>query len=441
MQYYKNLLAKKNLKVTYLDVSNPMADIRQWKKEITAREITEIHLIDPVDDWLLNRLRKVATGIKLEIHESPMFLNNAEATGAYFRKDKKKFFQTDFYKRQRKRLNLLLDNNGEPLGGQWTFDTENRKKYPRSKTPPAIHFPGPSDYWKEAVTYVEQHFDRNPGILDQNRIYPLTHEEARSWLKQFLEFRFHDFGAYEDAMVAGQSYLNHSLLSPLLNIGLLHPEEVISETIDYTKAHEIPLNSTEGFIRQIIGWREFIRGIYVAKGSFSRTRNFWGFKNKIPASFYNGTTGILPVDETIKGVLKTGYAHHIERLMVLGNFMLLCEFDPNEVYRWFMELFVDAYDWVMVPNVYGMSQFADGGTFATKPYIAGSNYLKKMSDFPGGDWQDIWDGLFWRFIAKHGDFFKTNPRLSMIYHSLQRMDKEKKSEHLRIANSFLNSLN
>jgi len=180
--------------------------------------------------------------------------------------------------------------------------------------------------------------------------------------------------------------------------------------------------------------------MYEAKGSFSRTKNFWGFERKIPASFYDGTTGIVPVDETIKQVLKTGYCHHIERLMVLGNFMLLCEFDPDEVYRWFMELFIDAYDWVMVPNVYGMSQFADGGLFATKPYISGSNYLMKMSDHKKGDWQPAWDGLFWRFMHVNRDFFLKNPRLGMLVRTFDKMSDEKQQNHLQNAEDFLETL-
>ena len=217
------------------------------------------------------------------------------------------------------------------------------------------------------------------------------------------------------------SILNHSILSPLLNVGLILPTEVLNRTLNFAEKENIPINSTEGFVRQIIGWREFIRGMYVCKGSYSRTRNFWGFKGKIPKSFYDGTTCIDPIDKTIKKVLQTGYCNNIERLMILGNFMLLCEFDPDEVYRWFMELFIDAYDWVMVPNVYGMTLFADGGTFATKPYIGGSNYIKKMSNYPKGEWEQIWDGMFWRFVMKHQDFFRTNPRTSMLFHSLNKM--------------------
>ena len=205
----------------------------------------------------------------------------------------------------------------------------------------------------------------------------------------------------------------------MLNVGLITPQEIVSESLQFARKNNIPINSTEGFIRQIIGWREFIRGIYECKGSEQRTKNFWGFKRKIPKSFYDGSTGIEPIDITIKKVLKTGYCHHIERLMVLGNFMILCEFDPDEVYRWFMELFIDAYDWVMVPNVYGMSQFADGGLMATKPYISGSNYLMKMSDYKKGEWQTIWDALFWRFMHVHRDFFSKKSKARNAYPNLR----------------------
>jgi deoxyribodipyrimidine photolyase-related protein len=223
----------------------------------------------------------------------------------------------------------------------------------------------------------------------------------------------------------------------MLNVGLLTPQYIIDEALLYASNHEIPLNSLEGFMRQIVGWREFIRAVYELKGNEERTKNYWGFTRKIPDSFWNGTTGIEPIDSTIKKVLETGYCHHIERLMVLGNFMLLCEFDPDEVYRWFMELFIDAYDWVMVPNVYGMSQFADGGLMATKPYISGSNYVMKMSDYKKGAWQTIWDGLFWRFMHTHRTFFLQNPRLGMLVRTFDKMSDEKKNLHLKNAEEYL----
>ena len=225
-----------------------------------------------------------------------------------------------------------------------------------------------------------------------------------------------------------------------MNVGLLDPNYLVKTTVDYAKKHNIPINSTEGFIRQIIGWREFIRGVYIAKGTEERTKNFWNFSRKMPAAFYNGTTGLEPFDDSIKKITKTGYIHHIERLMIVGNLMLLCEIDPDEVYRWFMELSIDSYDWVMVPNVYGMSQFADGGLMSTKPYISGSSYILKMSDYKKGDWCSIWDALFWNFINNHKEFFKKNPRMRMLVSSFEKMNPEKKKALLETSATFIENL-
>jgi deoxyribodipyrimidine photolyase-related protein len=207
--------------------------------------------------------------------------------------------------------------------------------------------------------------------------------------------------------------------------------------LDAAVDYNTPLNSLEGFIRQIVGWREFIRAVYEREGRAQRTKNYWGFTRKIPPAFWKGTTGVEPVDIVIQKVLQNGYTHHIERLMVLGNFMLLCEFDPGEVYRWFMEMFVDAYDWVMVPNTYGVICFADGGLMTTKPYISGSNYLLKMGTWKKGPWQEVWDALFWRFMFMHQDFFNQNPRLSMLLRMFEKMPHEKRQGHLSIADNFL----
>ena len=171
-----------------------------------------------------------------------------------------------------------------------------------------------------------------------------------------------------------------------------------------------------------------------------KEKNFWQFNRKIPQSFYDGSTGIYPLDQTIKKILKTGYAHHIERLMIIGNFMLLCEFDPDEVYRWFMELFIDSYDWVMVPNVYGMSQFSDGGLMSTKPYISGSSYILKMSNYKKGDWTITWDALFWNFIDKKRSFFEKNPRMRMLINNYDKMKSDKKAFLINTAENYLSSL-
>ena len=441
MKAYQSYLQSLNLKVNYIESNNILSDIRQFKQEIKSRNIKTINIIDPDDDWLEQRIKALSNNCEINTHANPQFLNKKEDLAGFFRKDKKSFFQTTFYKQQRKRLGILIDDEQKPVGGKWTYDNDNRKKYPKNKLPPAVHFPGKSEEWNEAIIYTQNLFPDNPGSISNDRLYPITHKEAQEWLEQFLTYRFYDFGIYEDAIVKEASILNHSILSPLMNIGLIKPNEVINRVLLFSEQENIPINSTEGFIRQIIGWREFIRGMYLCKGRFSRTENFWGFNRKIPKSFYDGTTGIDPIDQTIKKVLKTGYCNHIERLMILGNFMLLCEFDPDEVYRWFMELFIDAYDWVMVPNVYGMCMFADGGTFATKPYIGGSNYIKKMSNYPKGEWEEIWDGMFWKFVIKHEQIFRSNPRTSMLLYSLNKMSDEKREKHVENADYFtLNTL-
>jgi deoxyribodipyrimidine photolyase-related protein len=440
MKFYQDFLERKKIKVIYIDSSNELSDIRKLIPHLKQNGIEEIHFAEVADNWLEKRIKQTAEkyGIKIHEYSSPAFLNNKDELNKYFGV-KKKYSQTDFYIKQRKRLGLLLDDNESPVGGKWTYDTENRLRYPAAKKPPKVNMPSVNKYYKEAVKYVNQNYSDNYGEINKSFIYPTTFKESKKWFNEFLEKRFSEFGIYEDAIVAEENTLHHSVLTPVLNIGLLTSKYIVEETLNYSEKHKIPLNSVEGFIRQIIGWREFIRGVYEISGSFQRTKNYWGFKRKIPKSFWNGTTGIEPLDITIKKVLQTGYCHHIERLMVLGNFMLLCEFDPDDVYRWFMELFIDAYDWVMVPNVYGMSQFADGGLMATKPYISGSNYLIKMSDFQKGEWQLIWDGLFWRFMDKHRKFFLSNPRLGMLIKTFDKMSKERKNNLLSAAENYLNN--
>lgn len=442
MKHYEKFLTGQGRKVIYIEAQDELSDVRKLLPALKTQDISGIHYIDPVDDWLEKRIKSGAEkfDLQLSVYSNPMFLNTIEELKEFFKPGKKKFFQTEFYIQQRIKHNILLDKENKPLGGKWSFDAENRLKYPKSKKPPDISFPASDEIYQEAVEYVNLHFPSNPGELSKNPLYPAHFKAAREWLKQFMETRFFDFGPYEDAIVERESILHHSVLTPMLNAGLLTPQQIIDSTLDYASNHEVPLNSLEGFIRQIIGWREFIRGLYVFRGVEQRNKNFFGFTRKIPASFYYGTTGIEPLDITIKKLLRTGYCHHIERLMVLGNFMLLCEFDPDEVYRWFMELFIDAYDWVMVPNIYGMSQFADGGLMATKPYISGSNYLMKMSDYEKGDWQQTWDALFWRFMHVHRDFFLSNPRLGMLVRSFDKMPAQKQNQLLTEAETFLRNL-
>jgi deoxyribodipyrimidine photolyase-related protein len=441
MQYYRQYLQSQNIKVSFIQAQDKDADIRELLRTIKDQGHKKIVMVDPTDNWLQRRTQARCHSLGLEISTlpSPLFINSSQEISEYF-KDKKRMFQTDFYKWQRKHRDLMMDGPNQPQGGKWSYDDENRLKYPKGQQAPQTHFPKPNTFWDEAINYVNTHFPHNYGQLNTQFAYPCTHQQAEQWMQDFFTQRFKEFGPYEDAIVPGENIINHSLLSPLINTGLLCPKHVVSSAIQYASSHAIPLNSLEGFVRQILGWREFIRAVYELKGTQQRQGNFWGFSRKIPQSFWNATTGIEPIDSTIKMVLQTGYCHHIERLMLLGNFMLLCEFDPKEVYKWFMELFIDSYDWVMVPNVYGMSQFADGGIFATKPYISGSSYVLKMSHYKKGEWQATWDGLFWRFMHHNRSFFLSNPRLGMLISTYDKMATEKQELHLSNAQTFIDML-
>lgn len=441
MKFYESYLQENSIAVVYIESTKELSDIRNLIPFLAKNGITEIHYCDTTDNWLEKRITTKSNENNIELHQYPsqLFINTKQENEVYF-KDKKRCFQADFYIHQRKKLNILIDENQKPVGGKWSFDAENRLKYPKDKKSPIITHPTINHFYEEAIDYVQNNFSNNYGTTSAKFIYPVNFIQSQQWLQLFLATRFAEFGEYEDAIIDNEYVLHHSVLTPMLNVGLITSLQIINEALDYAKKHNISMNSTEGFIRQIIGWREFIRAVYEQKGTQERTTNYWKFTRKIPASFWNGTTGIEPVDIVIKKVLATGYCHHIERLMVLGNFMLLCEFDPNEVYKWFMEMFIDAYDWVMVTNVYGMSQFADGGLMATKPYISGSNYLMKMSNFKKGNWQLIWDGLFWRFMHVHRDFFLSNPRLGMLINTFDKMPIEKRDNHLKAANDYLNEL-
>ena len=437
MKYYENYLKENHIEVEYIQATEKSSDVTELINTLENTNTSSINYYDVCDNWLDKKIKKACHKKQLNYHQytTPLFLNSETDLSNYF-SEKSKYFQTDFYIQQRKKLGVLLDEQQKPIGGKWSFDADNRLKYPKDKTPPIVNFPNQNRYYQEAIIYVNTNFGHHYGEINLQIIYPTTHAESETWLTEFLETRWADFGQYEDAIVGDELVLNHSLLTPMLNIGLLTPLQVIETSLQYAEQNNIPFNSVEGFVRQIIGWREFIRGIYVVKGTEERTRNYWQFNKKIPASFYNGTTGIEPIDVVIKKVLKTGYCHHIERLMILGNFMLLNEYDPDEVYQWFMELFIDAYDWVMVPNVYGMSQFADGGLMASKPYISGSSYVLKMSHYKKGDWCDTWDALFWEFMNKQRAFFSSNPRLGMLLKTYDKMSEEKRNNYKRVVAVF-----
>lgn len=439
MQFYKDYLQKQGFDCYYVEApagKSLESLCAEWK----ADGIEALQLCDPSDYLLKRRLTRYAKkeGLRLQWEENPNFVSPLNWLKSTL-ENTKNYRMHSFYIEQRKRLQVLVTEEGKPLGGKWSFDAENRKKLPKDIVLPELYRPERNVYVVEAQDYATEHFPDAWGKAE-NFAYACTFEEAEQALADFLEKRMFRFGDYEDAIAPNAHYLFHSVLTPYLNTGLLQAQEVLDAVLSAHKEKDYPLNSLEGFVRQIIGWREYMRGIYELEGSFERTHNHFGFTRKIPRSFWEGTTGIEPIDNCIQKVSETAYLHHIERLMILGNFMLLCEFDPDEVYRWFMEVFIDAYDWVMVPNVYGMSQYSDGGLITTKPYVSGSNYIRKMSPYKKGEWAEIWDGLYWRYIHEYQSHFKGNPRMSMMLSLLKRMKSEKLEGHLERANAFLKQL-
>ena len=374
--------------------------------------------------------------IDYQIFQSPMFLNSRKEFIEFAKEQKKLIRMSSFYQKMRTKMNILIDESNKPLGGKWSYDEDNRKKIPKNTLLPNIpNIKNHSDI-NSLKLKINSKFNDHPGSAD-NLWIPTNREESLRWLDNFFKEKFFNFGNYEDAIVSENNFLFHSAISPILNMGLLTPDEVIKKALNFANLNSIPINSLEGFIRQIIGWREFIRGIYHYKGEEEQTSNFWKHDRKLTDDWYNGTTGITPLDDAIKDCLKYGYTHHIPRLMVICNIMNISKINPNEIYKWFMEMFVDSSDWVMVPNVYGMGTFADGGIFATKPYSCGSNYMLKMSNYKKDEWCDIVDGLYWMFMSDNISFFKSNPRLAILVKSLERMNKERKDMIFKKALNFI----
>jgi len=389
------------------------------------------------DKAMETRIREFARAREIARDEraSPMFLTSRESF-AGFAADRKQLRMASFYRDERIRQGLLLEGDDEPLGGRWSLDEENRKKLPKQVDPPVIRPPDATRHVADVKALVAEHFAAHPGNAE-DFWWPTTREQALAWLDQFVDERLERFGPYEDAMTTRSSTVFHSAISPVLNMGLITPGEVVDKVLAAFEGCDLPLESVEGFVRQVIGWREFIRGVYRERSSDMESGNFFDHRRGMTDSWYEGCTGIVPLDDTIRTATRLGWTHHIPRLMVAGNLMTLCEIRPDLAHRWFMEMYVDSSEWVMGPNVYGMALFSDGGLFATKPYICGSNYLKKMSDYANGDWCDIVDGLYWRFIDRLRDFFAGNPRLALMPKALDRQKPDRLERIYAAAERFL----
>lgn len=437
MRSYADELKENDFKVHYEKFSE-VPFIERLSDFITKHKIKKIVIPEIQDKFFEKALLELfsAKDLAVEILESPMFLCSRQEFKNYLFYHPKPFMKT-FYERERKRQEILLSPNGKPVGGHWSFDVENRKKAPKTLTNKELPKHSPNKHLKEISKIVEENFSGHPGDVN-NFWLPTDRKGALKSLRFFLHHHMSDFGDYQDAITPRAPFLYHSVISPALNAGLITPEEVVNEAIQsMEKNAEIPLHSVEGFVRQVMGWREFVRGIYQNFSDVEEKSNFFNHHGKLTKHWYDGTTGLPPVDDAIKKANEYGYCHHIERLMILSNVMLLSELHPHQVHQWFMELFVDSADWVMGPNVYGMGQFSDGGLFATKPYISGSNYILKMSDYKKGEWCEVWDGLFWRFIGNNSKFFAKNPRMNMMVKLLEKMDPSKKKNLLAQANEFI----
>ncbi len=440
MREYRDELIAHGINVNYrqLEEKNRTLDYQTiLLRFVRENNIEHLNFFEIEDKFFENQIVSMLkkNSVKFTFHTNPMFMITRQEFSNWYGHSKT-FRLAHFYKNARKKFNILLDNENNPVGGQWSFDEENRKKIPKNLTLPLLKYPEQSKYHGEILKIINLFFSDHPGETE-NIWFPVTRKGAEKHLDDFLENKLENFGIYEDAMVEGKNFLFHSCLSALLNIGLITPDVVIKKVVDVFEKNNAPLNSVEGFVRQILGWREFIRGIYQIRSEQQQSRNYWRHNKRIKNSWYEGTTGILPVDDSIKSVLSDGYNHHIPRLMVICNIMNLCEVNPDEIFKWFMEMYIDSSDWVMVPNVYGMATFSDGGLMSTKPYTCSSNYILKMSNYPRGDWCNIVDGLYWKFVEKHKSFYASNVRLAFQLRMLEKLSEERKSLIFSEANRFI----
>jgi deoxyribodipyrimidine photolyase-related protein len=391
-------------------------------------------------------------GVPIEVLPTNQFLVSQPDFSAWAA-ESKRLLMENHYRRIRKKLGILMDGNGEPAGGAWNFDSANRETYAAFAknriTTEAAPRERPDEITRHVVGLVKREFNHHPGDADRFWL-AVTREDALKWLHDFVDQRLSHFGPWEDVMSQNEPVLFHSVLSPLLNIGLLSPKECVDTAIKSYQSGQAPLASVEGFVRQIIGWREFINGVYWHRMPGYDQLNELEARRELPAWLYTAETEMNCLRQVIQQVIATGYNHHIQRLMVLGNFFLLAGIAPAAVLRWFTEMYVDAHDWVMAANVIGMILHADGGYMATKPYAAGAGYIHKMSNYcvncrfkpdqrTGPD-ACPFNYLYWNFYAVHEKRFAHNPRVGMMIKTWRNKPETEKKEIRKRANSFLNAL-
>jgi len=449
--YYDYLKNNYNNKIIYLEYKdNINKTIKKIKKN---NDISDIKIYNPIDHTIINEFIKISKkiNVNLDIINNSGFICTIEEYNEYIQTNKNKniYIHNSFYIWCRKKFNLLMKNN-KPIGNKWSFDNENRLKFPndyKENINDIINL-DKNKYIEEAKEYVNKNFKNNHG--SDNYYLPIDFENAKKHLKIFLSKRLNNFGPYEDAVSENIIFGNHSVLSPLINIGLITPNYILDVIIKYIKKNNIKIQSVEGYIRQLF-WREFCVLVYLNKNIELEKNNFFNHKNKLNKTWYNGTTNINLLDNLIKKALEYGWLHHIERLMYIGNFMLITKIKPKIAYKWFMELFIDAYPWVMSPNVYGMSQHSSGTLMMKRPYFSSSNYIDKMSSYKkiynyyntiklssthNYEWFELWDALFYNFINDNKKYLKNNYSTANLVNIWNNFDKTKKRHLLNISKLY-----
>lgn len=383
-------------------------------------------------DWRLEQSLRHC-GVPIHWHQDNRFLCTRDGFAAWA-KGRKQLRMEFFYREMRRDSGLLLNADGTPAGGAWNFDADNRKALPKGVRPPAPLRVEPDAITRDVLTLVGQRFANHYGSLE-GFDYPVTAEQAERLWQHFLDNGLADFGDYQDAMADGEPFLFHSRISAALNIGLLDLRRICAEVEAAYRAGDVPLNAAEGFIRQLIGWREYVRGIYWLRMPEYAEGNRFGNSRVLPEFYWTGKTRMNCMRQAIGQTLEHAYAHHIQRLMITGNFALLAGIAPKAICDWYLAVYMDAFDWVELPNTLGMVMHADGGYLGSKPYCASGQYIKRMSNHCQGCSYKVsestgesacpFNALYWHFLMRHREPLERNPRIGMVYRNLARMTEAK----------------
>ncbi len=452
MRHFAERLRQEGWEVDYVRLDEP-ANRGSFTGELEraiARHKPERVLVTEAGEWRVRAAMEGCSerfGLPVEILDDDRFLCS-RGEFAEWAEGRKQLRMEFFYREMRRKSGLLMDGR-EPEGGRWNFDAENRKPAKTDLFMPSPARAEPDEITQAVLDLVAQRFPDHFGDLEPFW-FAVTAEGAEAALKQFLEQALPSFGDYQDAMLADERFLYHSVLSLYINAGLLDPLEVCRRVEAEYRAGRTPLNAAEGFIRQIIGWREYVRGIYWLKMPDYVEGNFFEATRPLPDFYWTAETEMACIRATVTQTKEEAYAHHIQRLMVTGNFALLAGIDPKAVHEWYLAVYADAYEWVEAPNTLGMALFADGGLLGSKPYAASGNYINKMSDYCGGCAYDVkrktgegacpFNALYWDFLARNEDKLRGNPRLAQIYRTWDRMAEDKQAGYRESAAAFLDAL-